>query len=724
MAADKRKAPSTRAWWRKIKHQPYIRVTILAILGVLIYVSMLDNVIPERLNVNLSEPAEQDIRAPMTVVDQAATEQRRTEAIASIDSQMKHNTKYEEDRVQQVNDIFSVIGSVRGDSAELEGEEEDSDDQDVPLEDQVERVRADFSDTTNADLQDETIVALLEATDAQFQLALDTSVNTVHETMSQQIRVGDLQEVKQEARDQIDSISTLVSDVRHAVAEIVDMAIVFNVTYDAEATQRLRQETSEAIEPVLIREGELIVKQGDIVNHQVYEQLRLVGLLDDSLIIYPYIGLALFVCILIAVLAYFLNDSQTTVATDNSHLLMYAIVFTVIVALMKTSSYLESLLMINGFGFVVPAAAGAMLLTLLLQPKIAIVSSFLFAIIGSVYYNHDSTSTFSFTYGFYIFISCLTATYFLNSTNKATRILRAGLFVACANIITVLALLLMKSIHLNVMEIGLHFSAAFLSAFVAAVLTIGLLPFIETAFGILSVTRLIELSNPNHPLLRKILTEAPGTYHHSVVVGNLAEAACEVLGENGLLARVGSYYHDLGKTRRPHFFIENQLKGENPHDKISPQLSKTIIISHPYDGAELLRQHKMPKEIIDIAEQHHGTSLLKFFYHKANEDAEKPLPESQFRYPGPKPQTKVTSIISIADSVEAAVRSMQKPTPDKIENLVDKIIKDKLEDGQFDESDLTLAELNAIKVSLCETLNGTFHQRIEYPEEKPKGEKP
>ncbi len=505
--------------------------------------------------------------------------------------------------------------------------------------------------------------------------------------------------------------------------DIVDLAIVFNVTYDAEATQRLRQEASDAVDPVLIRDGELIVKEGDMINHQVYEQLRLVGLLDDSLIIYPYIGLALFIVLLIGILTYFLNDSNTTVATNNSHLLMFAIVFVVILILMKLYSYLEGLLSINGFGFAVPAAAGAMLLTLLLQPKIAIVTSFLFAIIGSVFYNHDSTSTFAFTYGFYIFVSCLTATYFLNSTNKATRILRAGFYVTCANCLTVLALLLMKSIHLNWGELGLHFSAAFLSAFIASVLTIGLLPFIETGFGILSVTRLIELSNPNHPLLRKILTEAPGTYHHSVVVGNLAEAACEVLGENGLLARVGAYYHDLGKTRRPHFFIENQLKGENAHDKISPQLSKTIIISHPQDGAELLRQYKMPREIVDIAEQHHGTSLLKFFYHKANEEADQPVPESQFRYPGPKPQTKVNSIVSIADSVEAAVRSMQKPTPDKIENLVDKIIKEKLEDGQFDESDLTLGELNQIKVSMCETLNGTFHQRIEYPEEKLKGEK-
>lgn len=702
-----------------MKQQPYIRTVIITLLGLLMYSLMLDNVIPERLSINLSEQAETDIRAPITVVDQAATEQRRSDAVASIDSQTRHNTKYEEERVQQVDDIFSVIERVRNGT---DTEEEDSEDE-VTVDDQIEKVRTDFSDTTNADLDDESIVALLNASDNQFQSALDTALDTVHETMSQQIRIGTLQEAKDQAEEQVSGVSTLNSDVRDAVTNIVDLAIVFNVTYDAEATQRLRQEASDAVEPVLIRDGELIVKEGDMINHQVYEQLRLVGLLDDSLIVYPYIGLALFIVLLIGILTYFLNDSNTSVATNNSHLLMFAIVFVVILILMKLYSYLEGLLNINGFGFAVPAAAGAMLLTLLLQPKIAIVTSFLFAIIGSIFYNHDSTSMFAFTYGFYIFVSCLTATYFLNSTNKATRILRAGFYVTCVNCLTVLALLLMKSIHLNWGELGLHFSAAFLSAFVASVLTIGLLPFIETGFGILSVTRLIELSNPNHPLLRKILTEAPGTYHHSVVVGNLAEAACEVLGENGLLARVGAYYHDLGKTRRPHFFIENQLKGENAHDKISPQLSKTIIISHPQDGAELLRQYKMPREIVDIAEQHHGTSLLKFFYHKASEEADQPVPESQFRYPGPKPQTKVNSIVSIADSVEAAVRSMQKPTPDKIENLVDKIIKEKLEDGQFDESDLTLGELNQIKVSMCETLNGTFHQRIEYPEEKLKGEK-
>jgi putative nucleotidyltransferase with HDIG domain len=254
------------------------------------------------------------------------------------------------------------------------------------------------------------------------------------------------------------------------------------------------------------------------------------------------------------------------------------------------------------------------------------------------------------------------------------------------------------------------------SGTVSAVLAIGLMPFFETGFGILSTMRLIELSNPNHPLLRKILTETPGTYHHSVMVANLSDAACEAIGANGLLARVGSYYHDIGKTKRPRFFIENQMNMENPHDKISAQLSKTIIISHATDGAETLRKHRMPKEIVDIAEQHHGTTLLKYFYHKACQNSEKEIMESEFRYPGPKARSKEAAIIGIADSVEAAVRSMSHPSSQRIEAIVNSIIKDRLQDGQLDDCDLTMKELDTVSKSLCETLQGIFHSRIEYPE--------
>ena len=243
------------------------------------------------------------------------------------------------------------------------------------------------------------------------------------------------------------------------------------------------------------------------------------------------------------------------------------------------------------------------------------------------------------------------------------------------------------------------------------------MPFFEAGFNILSTIRLIELSNPNHPLLKKILTETPGTYHHSVMVANLAESACEAIGANGLLARVGCYYHDVGKTKRPHFFIENQINNENPHDRLPPEASRDIIIAHAVDGAAELKKHKMPKEIVDIAEQHHGTTLLKYFYFKAKEENPETL-ESDFRYPGPKPQSKETVIIGLADSVEAAVRSMVNPTPDQIKTLVHNIVQDRLMDGQFNECDVTLKEIEIVKETFCETLNGIFHSRIEYPDFK------
>ena len=281
--------------------------------------------------------------------------------------------------------------------------------------------------------------------------------------------------------------------------------------------------------------------------------------------------------------------------------------------------------------------------------------------------------------------------------------------------IIVLSLLLIQNTALSPVEIGTLMLMGVVSGLASSVLIIGLMPFFETGFGILSTMRLIELSNPNHPLLRKILTETPGTYHHSVMVANLSEAACEAVGANGLLARVGAYYHDLGKTKRPQYFIENQMNMDNPHDKLSPQLSKNIIIAHTTDGANMLRSYKFPKELVDIAEQHHGTSLLKFFYYKAKEKGDQ-ITEKEFRYPGPKPQSKEAAIISVADSVEAAVRSMHNPNPERIEKLVRGIISDKLQDGQFSECDLTFRELDTIAKTLCATLKGIFHSRIEYPE--------
>ncbi|WP_231686739.1 HD family phosphohydrolase [Bacillus sp. JCM 19034] len=633
-------------WWQRVRDHRYIRMILFLIVSVILYFLMLGNMMHDTLDVRLSEIADQDIRSPITVEHRSETESRRAEARDSIGPVYELKREYAETQVRKVNDIFDLITQVRNEESEENGEELEEEEptpvsEEQLFEDRLTYIKEVLSPGTSNDLSDETLMTFLQTTDSQLQIARESTTNAVYEIMSESISTRELADAKQDVENQI-AISTVSNRLLDAMVEVAQFAIIPNYIYDANATQQMREEAAENVETVLIREGELLVREGEMINHEIYEQLRLVGLLDDQVHFLPYIGLALLVILMMAMLSYYLSQAKTSIQTNNSHFLMFIIIFLITVVLMKMVSLLE-IIEIIGLPYVVPVSLGAMLITLLIHTRIALFTSVMFAIIGSVFFNNDTAGTFNFTYGFYMLFSGFAGAYFLEKSNRVSRILRAGIFVSGINVVVVITLLFLKAVQPSWIELGMHLVFAFLSGFIASVLTIGLLPFLEIGFGILSTTRLIELSSPNHPLLRKILVEAPGTYHHSVVVGNLSEGACEAIGENGLLARVGSYYHDLGKTKRPHFFIENQMKMENPHDKISPQLSRTIITAHPYDGAEMLREYKMPKEIIDIAEQHHGTSLLKYFYHKANQESEQEIPESQFRYPGPKPQTKVAA---------------------------------------------------------------------------------
>jgi len=254
-----------------------------------------------------------------------------------------------------------------------------------------------------------------------------------------------------------------------------------------------------------------------------------------------------------------------------------------------------------------------------------------------------------------------------------------------------------------------------LSGISSAVLTIGTLPFLEWAFGVTTSFRLLELSSPNQPLLKDLMINAPGTYNHSVVAGNLVERGAEVIGANPLLARVGAYYHDIGKMKRPFFFIENQLD-INEHDRINPNLSCLIITAHVKEGVELARQNRLPQEIIDIIQQHHGTTRVDYFYHRAKEKLEKQeISEDGFRYSGSRPRSKEAALVMLADSVEAAARTMVKPSLNRLEQLIRKIVQSKLEDGQLDESELTMADLEKIIKAFSQVLSSVYHYRIEYP---------
>jgi len=245
---------------------------------------------------------------------------------------------------------------------------------------------------------------------------------------------------------------------------------------------------------------------------------------------------------------------------------------------------------------------------------------------------------------------------------------------------------------------------------------IGILPLIESSTGILTPFKLMELANPNHPLMKRLLIEAPGTYHHSLMVGNLAEIAADDMGLNSSLARVGAYFHDTGKLKKPGYFIEN-ISGENPHDKMDPKSSTAYITSHTFDGAEMAKKYKLPEAIRDIIVSHHGTTLMVYFYHKAKTSpGNENIKQEQFRYTGPKPLSKEAGIVMLADSVEAAVRAINEKNPEKIESTIKKIIKDKLDDGQFDYCALTMKDFNMVAKSFIKVLSGYYHERGEYPE--------
>jgi putative nucleotidyltransferase with HDIG domain len=700
--------------WRNLKESASIRMTLYSIIALMMYLAMLSNVMTEKLDVGLFSIAKKDILSPITIIDKRATEEKQAQAAAEVSSQYTYKQKEALIQIEKTAALYDSIINIKSKMNQQSGDDEGEPvgQESQTSEEQIDLLKERLSDDLIRNVSKQSLKTLFAAPSSELSVAKEMTGTAVNDVMASHITWSDLQEAKNSVNEKIPETS-LPAELHDAVINVSQAAIVPNKVFSAELTKQEREEAVEVIEDVVIQDGQILAKEGQVINREILHQLEVVGLLDEKFNPLPFLGLVALVLLLVGLLYHELNRISSGVRSQNTYILMYAVILFATILSMKVVSLVQEQ-GIHGIAFIVPAAMGTMLIRLLINEKLAVMTSIVLAVCGSFIFNVETTGAIHFTYGIYILFSCLSGAVFLRKKNP--KISRAGLLVSVINMAIVAIFLMIKSGQYTWFDISLEFTFALLSGFLAAVFTLGLIPVLEAAFGILSTMRLIELSNPNHPLLRKILTEAPGTYHHSVMVANLAEAGCESVGANGLLARVSSYYHDIGKTKQPHLFIENQMNMENPHDKISPRLSRTVILSHPYDGADMLREHHLPQEIVDIAEQHHGTSLLKFFFHKAKKNDDN-ISENEFRYPGPKPQTKEAAIIQISDSVEAAVRSLAKATPTKIETLVKNIINDKLEDGQFDECDLTFKELNGVATMICETLNGIFHSRIEYPEE-------
>ncbi|MCX5716940.1 MAG: HDIG domain-containing protein [Nitrospirae bacterium] len=358
--------------------------------------------------------------------------------------------------------------------------------------------------------------------------------------------------------------------------------------------------------------------------------------------------------------------------------------------------------------FGIPIAAGAMLVTLLFDFHTAIVFSFVVSLLSGLWLN-------SAIFPVYAFVGSLTAAFSVIRCKRRSALLTGGFYVGAINGVTASILLLFTGEFFSVKAFPAVMFALSSGISVTAVVSV-MLPILEYTFKVTTDISLLELLDMEQPLMKNLMITAPGTYHHSVIVGNLVESAAEAVGVNPLLARVSSYYHDIGKIKMPEYFVENQSHSMSKHEQLAPHMSSMIISSHVKEGVELAKQHKLPQPIIDIIEQHHGTSLMTFFYQKAKgQRGENELSEEEYKYPGPKPQTRVAALVMMADAVEAASKVLNDSTPARVSALVDKIINHIFLEGQLDECELTLKDISEIKKHFSYILTGILHKRIDYP---------
>jgi len=356
-----------------------------------------------------------------------------------------------------------------------------------------------------------------------------------------------------------------------------------------------------------------------------------------------------------------------------------------------------------------PVPLGGVLLTILFNARLAFAGSLVLTILTGI------MVAAPIEYFLYSFVGSLVGVFSLARHRGRTAFFQAGGIMALANVYTLLAFALIDG---DISTLRAEIVGGLLNGAIVAVMANGLLPLLEHSFGRTTDFTLLELSNLNEPMLRHLALVSPGTYHHSIMVGTLAEAAAEAVGANALLCRVGAYYHDIGKTRHPAYFIENSRDAALRHDKLAPSLSRAIVMSHVKEGIEMARAYGLPEVLVDLIPQHHGRRLVHFFYQRAKETADPDLQavqEEDYRYPGPKPQTREAAILMLADAVEAAARTLTDPTPARIQGAVQKIINGIFVDGQLDECDLTLRDLHRMANSFVRILAGLFHHRVDYP---------
>jgi hypothetical protein len=653
------------------------------------------------------QPAPFDIRAPRTMsyVDEAETESARREAASRVEN------VYQRDG-QVPTEVDSSLQAIFNEIRELQRQNLSAQLSNSLLQNYLIQATG-ASDDEVSSLDPASLEALLSLNNTQLTKLYTLCQGWLQSPLSYGLTEEALPAARDDIGDEVSS-SSLGRDVKPVVTFMLTHILRPNLVLDLGTYAREVADAQAGVSPVQhwVQANQVIVAKGEPIDSSQLAELQQLGLLRTKNIWPPLFGVFFLMTLLAGLTAVYFKLFQPRFYEQDKYIVLYCILFTLTLLAARgfTMIRLGSQAEIAGLiGYLAPLAGGAMLITVLMDARLAVFTSFTLSLLLGVMLNGQISFVVAGLAG------SLAGVYSVSSLSDRAGLIRGGIFVSAVNAVTILVLGLLNTSDIATVVIGMGLGVA--GGFLSSIMMLGFLPYLEALFGLTSSVSLLALANPNEPLLKRLLVDAPGTYHHSILVGNLAEAAAQVVHADPLLVRVGAYYHDIGKIKRPYFFIENQIGKDNPHSKIAPSLSTLIITSHVKDGMEQAREHKLPASVQAIIEQHHGTSLVAYFYQRALEsDRAEMVTEADFRYDSPKPRTKEAALVMLADSVEAAVRSLQKPTPGRLESLTRKIIKERLHDGQLDECDLTFKDLTIITDTFVQVLTGIFHSRIEYPE--------
>ena len=519
-------------------------------------------------------------------------------------------------------------------------------------------------------------------------------------------------------------LNDLDYDLLNLVVDFVQRLTQPNITLNRSETEERKNKAAEDIKPVLhkIKAGEMLLREGERVTEvQLLKLKTLETQTKNEQVVVTSLGSAmLLLLLLVTTYILHLNQPGQLSAEHNKSLLFMASVFLTFFFFAEISSKVSDVftldanipLQMSSIRYGMPLASGAMIICLFMGLNVAIPLAAVMAVSFAVIFEN------SLTVFIYFLVNGTMAAYWIRHCRERKVFITAGAKLGLLNILLVTAIDFYLA-ELSGSKILWDWTFAFLGGIGAGIVAAGIAPLVEITFGYTTDITLLELANLDRPILRQLMIEAPGTYHHSVIVGSLVEAASSEIGANHLLAKVCGYYHDIGKSKKPLYFIENQKGGKNKHDKLAPSMSSLILIAHVKDGVEIARENKLGQVIIDTIRQHHGTSLIKYFYEKAKQlKGEDTVNIDDFRYPGPKPQTREAGLVMLADVVEAASRTLDNPTPSRIQGLVQNLINNIFSDGQLDECELTLKDLHKIARSFNKILYGIHHHRIEYTEKR------